>query len=228
MAAALLDAASDDQRLNDLIYIALAIGANDDALRAANQLVGRTHTAEFLDTQAECYFATGDRAKALEIEDVALGSASGSTLVQLKRNRERYDTGSGGPDEVTELHLRAVELWKRLENADQLVKQVPLPTTPQPARPDYRKAFEDQKALAIRVATACVQHAGSSEQAIARVVLDNVGHVTATVVLVEESAKPKLRSCIAHELAGVAFPRLGAYVHNDQLTVEFKYARATP
>jgi len=63
--------------------------------------------------------------------------------------------------------------------------------------------------------------AGKSEVAIARMQLDMSGHITSTVVLVEETAKSKLRGRIARELGAATLPVLPGRNRRD-LTIDFK------
>ena len=211
LAALVLAVSTDVGRTNTMIYIALAAGAKDEALVAAKKLVDLSRQAQFVDTLAECLHITGDRAQALHVEDDALSLAAGRTPLEatINRNRARFDTGAGDSDEVIQLHLRVAELWTRLEGADQLVARVnPSATTPQVQANmvAWKKSFDAEQTLSKSAAATCLKEAGKSELAIARLELDGAGHVTSSAVLVEDTAKPKLRACIAHELANATLP----------------------
>src|SRR5262249_19724141 len=75
--AKVLPAQNDAERLNELVYVALAAGIKDEAFAAAKRLVDMQRDGRTLDTLAECYHARGDRQRALELEDQALLRVNG-------------------------------------------------------------------------------------------------------------------------------------------------------
>jgi hypothetical protein len=73
--------ATADTMTNDLVYLAIAAGAKDEALLGAARMVSLAPTnADLLDTLAETYHALGRRADALRVERTlgCSGPASGS------------------------------------------------------------------------------------------------------------------------------------------------------
>jgi thiol-disulfide isomerase/thioredoxin len=230
LAATVLAASTDVARTNSIIYIALAAGAKDEALAAARKLVAASRQAQFLDTLAECLHVVGDRAQALQTEDEAAKLVSGPTSLAsvLKRNRARFDTGQGDANEVTQLHFRVGDLWKRLETSDQLADRVVLADDSAELRArmtERRKAWEAEAALAEKIAVSCRQEAGKSELAVARIELDVEGHIKSSSVLVEESAKAKLRACITRQLQAATLPASNDRL-NRQLRIDLQPRRA--
>jgi thiol-disulfide isomerase/thioredoxin len=198
-----LDASTDLQRTNSLIYVALAAGAKTEALEAARRLVESSRTAQFLDTLAECFHVNGQRQQALETEDEALHLGSGLDTA-LWRNRARFDSGVGDAHEVDDLHGQITALDERLNGVDQLPPAARTRTSPN--MDAWKKAFAAQRELAQATATACAREADKVDLAFARAELDAGGRVTSAAVLLDETATPKLRACIKSHVIGATLP----------------------
>ncbi len=203
---AALDATSNPDVLNDLIYVALAAGITDEALRAAERMVKAKRTPQLMDTFAETLHANGNKTKALAIEDEALAMPNGS-LAALKRNRVRFASGTGDAEEVLRIRARASELWARLAVADQLPDRVPVAAAERKpveiVRADdelvaYQKALgEASRALA----KACRASSGAEMEGAVRLKFDASGAIIVSSIMLDASAPAGLRTCLAKEIA---------------------------
>ncbi|HTR51091.1 MAG TPA: hypothetical protein VMJ10_10325, partial [Kofleriaceae bacterium] len=230
--AAVLAAQTDPERVNNLVYSALAAGANGEALAAAKKMTESRNDGQHLDTLAECYHVAGDQAEALRVEDSAIAMAKGSSLASLLvANRARFAAGAGKSREVTALDDRVAALWKQLETADQLA-QTAVPTTP--TNPVWQKRMEDRRKrmfaemdLGGRLAKACRGVSGSAEEAHVRVRLDDKGHVTSSVLLLEPGATEALRKCLTTEVGASALPVVAGEPESTVI-VSFRHLLHTP
>jgi hypothetical protein len=192
--------------LNDLIYVALAAGIHDEAVRAAERMVKAKRTVSLLDTYAETHHTNGDKAKALAREDEALAMPKTSSTSGLQRNRARFATGTGDSEEVMRLRARASELWSRLAMADQLPNRVPIAAAERKPRevisPDdelvaYQKMLDDTSRA---LAKACRASSGSEMEGHVRLKFDAAGEIISHSIMLDESAPPALRKCLAKEI----------------------------
>jgi len=219
--ALIFKATTNDTRVNELVYLALAAGAKDEALAAAQANLAVAHSPEYLDTLAECFHAAGDSAEALRLEDEAM--QSGAYLGQtLALSRARFAAGTGDSDEVIVLRARTAALWKQLEAADRLPSGKAMPPAMNQQMATTRKAFEAERKLAESIATTCAKEAGKSELAYARFDLDPKNVPTQIDVLVDDSATGKLRTCIKRELgAATLLPRPAYPKSKRELRISF-------
>jgi thiol-disulfide isomerase/thioredoxin len=201
--------ASEDpefSELNHLVYVALAANANDEALAAAQQLVGYRRTAQYLDTLAECYHARGDRKKALEVADEAIAKSNqGSLSRTLLLNRQRFEAGTGTVSDVVELRARVAELWKRVDQIDKVPeadRQAQIDDEMRRVRTEMMNQMKAERELAVSIAQACRAKAADNEEAIARIEFGSDGAIKSSVLLLEPNAPPALRDCLAKQLAG--------------------------
>ena len=205
-----LQAEADNDRLNSLVYIALAANAKDEALAGAKRVVEGRRSAQFLDTLAECYHVRGNRVEARRLIKEALQLAKGSSLERaLLANSSRFDSGTGDSNEVIQYRQRAEDLWKRFDSVDKL--QDTAAAAPAPADTSasmretlnkMRKQMTAEHDLAVRAARACHKQADGAELAVARIELDQHGTITASVLLLEPKATPALRDCLTKEIVG--------------------------
>jgi hypothetical protein len=201
-------AQTDVERTNNLIYLALAAGAKDEALAAAKKMTETRADAQHLDTLAECYFVAGDSGEAIAVEDRALGQTAYTPLESLLReNRARFASGTGKSREVIQLEARVDETWKKLTAGDQLAEVRPAPD----ARFVQQMAQHRAQWVAISklqrdAVTACQQHAGKAKEAYARLELDPQGKITSSTLLLEPGASAALRDCLTKELATATLP----------------------
>lgn len=205
-----LAAEADVDKLNHLIYIALAAGAHEEALVAAKRLVEQRRNAQFLDTLAECHHMNHERDQALKIEDEAISMAKGSPLESdLRANRKRFDAGTGDVADIRQVRRQAETLWKRVVEADRLPKADEIEREPAPAAAAARdrqmlamKQMRAEHDFAVKVAKACIKEAGDNEEAYARIELDDDGKIKKSVLMLEPTATATLRSCLTKQLTG--------------------------
>jgi thioredoxin-related protein len=220
---AVLEAETDPDRLNHLVYVALAAHANDDALAAAKRLVAGKRSAQYLDTLAECYHARGDRKLALETEDDAIGfSRYDSILATLQRNRARFEKG-GDEASIVAMRKRAQALWARVDRIDQLeadTAEPELTADDKAQRDQFMKLFNAQRSLASTASKACENEAAGNGEAIARIVVAE-GAVKSAVLLCEASATSALRDCLTKQIVGAKFD---AEVKTPKLTLTISFA----
>lgn len=95
--ATALERKKDVGGLNQLIYVAIDLGAPRAAIEAGKALARLTpRDGGNLDSLAEAYFQAGDRARAIEVEKQAIALSSSPTL---KHNLERFQSGKpSAPD----------------------------------------------------------------------------------------------------------------------------------
>jgi thiol-disulfide isomerase/thioredoxin len=221
--AVIFKATTNDTRVNELVYLALAAGANDQALAAAQADLAVAHSPQYLDTLAECFHVAGDSAEALRLEDEAM--QSGAYLGQkLALSRARFAAGTGDSDEVIVLRARTAALWKQLEAADQLPPGRGVAPAMNQQMTNMRKAIEVERKVAESIATTCAKEAGKSEVAYVRFDLDPKNLPTLIDVLVDDSATGKLRACIKRELgaATTLLPRPAYPRGKRELRIPFK------
>lgn len=208
--ADVIDAKADANRLNHLAYVALAAHANAEAVAAAKRLnQTATQKPEYLDTLAECYYASGDRSQAFATAQQAVILAEelhNEDLAQhLGQNRDRFYKGSGEAAEVTQIRSRAADLWKRVEMIDTVADAVVEPRQQEQMR-EQQSAFvvqyRVQRALSAAIAKNCITQAVDNEQAFVRVELDADGLVKSSVLMLEPNATAALRDCITKQLSG--------------------------
>ena len=200
--AKVLAAQSSPDRINGLLYVALAAGAKDEALAAAKRVLADTKDANLLDTLAECYHAHGDKAEALRVEDRAIAVADQATKAALAANRARFASGSGDSDEVTKARATARELDKQLAG----IEAPPSPASDISALQRAAEGvFTAIHKLGGDIATACKSMAGKSTGAFARVALDDSGKITSSTIFLDGANDP-LRACIAKQLATAKLP----------------------
>jgi len=199
-------AQADPDRVNNLIYSALAAGAKDEALAAAKKMTETLHDGGHLDTLAECYYVGGNQAEALKVEDQAIALSKDPTLAA---NRTRFAAGTGKAREVIALDQRVAALWKQLEEVDQPSAGPPAPpvnSALQLRAANRRKQIQAEFALAERLGQSCRSTSGSAEEAHVRVRLDAQGHVVSSVLMLEPGASDALRKCLTTEIASSVLP----------------------
>jgi thioredoxin-like negative regulator of GroEL len=210
--AKVLDATTEPGALNELLYVALAAGATDEALAAAKRVLASSNDPSLLDTLAECYHVHGDKADALRVEDQALALADKDTGAALAPNRARFATGTGDSDEVIRVRAGVRQFAKRLADVEDPPSAASAasaaggPDDGSSMQQAAMAAFTAARALANNVASACTSVAGTSEGAFANVALDAGGKVTSSTLFVEASATEALRSCLTKNLAGATLP----------------------
>jgi thiol-disulfide isomerase/thioredoxin len=224
---ATLDAHTDPEELNGLVYVAISAGVYDEAVRAGERMVAAKRTAGLLDTYAEALYKSGDKAKALAIEDEALGLADAVTKSGLERNRARFDAGTGEADEVLRLRARTKDLWVRLANADQLADRViaraqrrseALKTDVNDELVAYQKLLaETSRALA----KACRASSGSEMEGYVRLKFDSSGEIISHSIMLDESAPKALRKCLAKELQTLKL-QVPKRTTKETLAIEFR------
>ena len=192
-------AQTDPSIVNGLLYIALAAGAKDEALAAAEKYIAPTKDPLMMDTLAECYYVKGDRKNALRVEDEAIAKAKST---QLAANRARFDKGKGDAQEIVKLHADAAKLWKRLAH----IEDEAAPDDEPGARPDAAAmaVYMTAHKVGMAVAKACAADAGTSESAYAPRSTRPAGQVEHA--LPRPNASPQLRTCVTTRLAARRFP----------------------
>jgi len=224
------DATEDLDRINHLVYVALAAKAYDPAVAAAQRLVAKKRNAQYLDTLAECYHAGGDRKRALATEDEAIAfSRYDSIAATLNKNRARFASG-GDEASIVQLRSRAVDLWKRVDQVDQVASRVQVDDdTSDTNRSDeqraYVKQFMAQQALARAASKACATEAAGNEDAVARIVIAD-GVVKSAVLLLEPTATKALRDCLTKQILGAKFDAV-VKVPKVTLMINFATPRGT-
>jgi thioredoxin-like negative regulator of GroEL len=204
--------------VNGLVYVAIAAGAKDEALAAAEKYIAPTGDPTMMDTLAECYYVKGDRKNALRVEDEAIAKLKSN---QLAANRARFDKGKGDAPEVDKLHADAAKLWKRLEHVED---ESPGKADEGPSNgPEaaMMQVFMTAGKLGTSVGKTCAVDAGSSDAAFAQVTLDAAGKVAGSVLYLDANASPKLRACLTAELAKASFPVV-AGVKPPPIDIRFK------
>lgn len=221
LVATVLAAQTDEDTLNGMVYVALAAGAHEAALTAAQKVVGIKRSPQFLDTLAEVRHARGEREEALKLEDEALQLAP--TFAELIANRARFATSRRESNEIMTARARAEALRARFEKVDQLDR---VSLASQPSTPKRNRAAEAMKAetaLEKVVAKRCREAAGTSGYAHAQVVVERE-RITAVTPYTDALASAALRGCISRELLGQALldPGLAANSRERTLTLKFK------
>ncbi len=221
-----LDARTDPAELNDLVYVAIAAGLYDEAVRAGERMVKNKRTAELLDTYAEALFKSGDKAKALAIADEALALADAASKKSLEKNRVRFDAGSGDADEVVRIKTRTKDLWARLSKADELVDRMiaqaqrRAPSTPEVD--DELVAYQKLLAETSRaLARACRASSGAEMEGHVRLKFDASGGIISYSIMLDESAPKALRKCLAKELTTLTL-KVPKRTTKETLAIEFR------
>ncbi|MEO8844838.1 MAG: thioredoxin family protein [Kofleriaceae bacterium] len=218
-----LAAHTDPQSLNGFLYVALAAGANDEALAAAKRVISSSKDPAVMDTLAECYHAHGDKADALRVEDEAIKLADAATATSLAPNRARFATGSGESDDVARYHADAKALAKRIAQVDKNVSSRDASAMPSSSEMQNAamSAFMAAHQLGETAGAACASLAGTSGGAFARVTLDAQGKVTASTVFSDAAATDALRTCITKQLATATLPVV-AGMPPQPIEIQFK------
>jgi len=208
-----LDAQIDMDRLNSLVYVALAAHEADLALVAANRVVADRRDAQRLDTLAECQHAVGHTADALATEDEALSrGTSGALDDELRANRKRFEQATGDSYATLEIRTRGEATWRQVERADQIPDRTSAPPPgfapwSNPGGLAVSRAFFDaQRKLTTQVISACRAQKGTSEAAVVRFDLASDGHPTNVVLLFDDKAPKALRECVQREIAAATLP----------------------
>jgi len=220
----------DIERLDKLVYIALAAGAKEEALRAATRINDHRRDGKHLSMLAECYHAWGDRPRALELADEAIETATGADelVEELKASRQRFEHGKEEPTEVVELRARAADLWQRVENVDHVIARAATPVaipkrsaTQSSTYQRYAAAHLERQRVENAVEAACRKHAGSRDEAVARIALDAQGNVISVKLLVEANASSALRACLRNEISLAKLPQQTQLPGNSSLDISF-------
>jgi tetratricopeptide (TPR) repeat protein len=218
LVAKVLEAQTDDELVNSYVYIALAAGATDAALAAAERVVAHKHLAQYLDTLAEVHHARGERDKALAVEDEAI--ALDPKLKELVTNRARFATSRQDSREVRTARARAEALRARFEHIDEL-PDADLPSDADPIA-EATAARKAQTELVATVVKRCQAAAGATPVIYARVVIDKTRHVTGITPFADALTRPELRACISRELLGAVLPDTHQQDDADRLlTIRF-------
>lgn len=224
---ATLDARTDAEELNGLIYVAIAANVVDEAVRAGERMVKIKRAPGLLDTYAEALYKSGDVQKALAIEDEALAMPDGVGLAGLARNRARFASGSGDADEVVRLRARTTDLWRRLAVADDLIDRVPIAaaerrSTAKPAADDELVAYQKLLVETGRaLAKACRASSGSEMEGHVRLKFDASGEIITYSIMLDESAPAALRKCLAKELSTLKL-KVPKRTTKETIAIEFR------
>lgn len=226
-----LAAQTEAERLNDLVYVALAAGEVDEALAAAKKLVEKRRDAKHLDTLAECHHMKHESREALQLGREALAMSTGSQLErQLRANVERFDEGGDESRDVKQKRLKSREVWNRIAGIDVLPARVEDPDQDAKYR-SYRESYMAQRKaltnLERAITSACRESAGKSELAIVRVDLDGTSHIKSLKLLLEPDAPKGLRGCIEKQLDGAVIARQ-AFQRMQTLTLTFATPKKAP
>jgi thioredoxin-related protein len=222
-----LAAHAEADQLNDRIYVALAAGIHDEAVRAAERMVAAKRTPQLLDTYAETLYKSGDTTKALAIQDEALAMPDGAGLASLERNRARFAAGTGESDEVIRLRARTDNLWNRLAAADDLSARVPIAAA---EGRSTAKANADDELVTYRkllvetshaLAKACRASSGSEMEGHVRLKFDASGEIISHSIMLDESAPAALRKCLAKELSTLKL-KVPKRTTKETLAIEFR------
>ena len=220
--AKVLAAQTDPSTLNDFLYVALAAGANDEALAAAQKALGDSKDPNLLDTLAECYHARGDRTNAVAVEDRALKLAGANPDAELVANRARFAGGTGESSEIKAVHDGVAKTWKRLADVEQAADASASSDagSSDPGAAAAMATYMAAEGLGRSAGQACAAKAGTSDGAFAHVTVDGSGKVTSSTVYLPAGGSEALRACITAQLAAAALP-VSPGVHVPAIEIAF-------
>jgi hypothetical protein len=180
--------------LNKLTYEALAVGALDAALHAAEkQLAAAPKDPNSYDTLAEVYNYRRDKARALELErqGLAIEGAPPDLVAAMRENLKRFEIGGPCKDVLGAPVLPEV-----------LVMPQPSANALGGNKAATRRLFEH---AAAEIGQGCGKQSKGLEEAYVRVQVGPNPHIGKVEVL-EPQASPALRKCLERALREVAIP----------------------
>lgn len=216
--------ASNATALNSVAYVALAVGAHDEALAAAERAVELApKDPNALDTLAEVHHYRGEKDKALAAADLAIAAVGDGEdedkkklKIALRENRSRFAAdGKPAPsNDVEREKTRARAYFAALEAMGEAQSGT------QDGGGDDERDAEQKAAIAAfqaffskarkaydAASSACTKHAGKLPEAYVRIELPEAGGKPTRVVVLEPDAPPKLKKCLVDTLSKETFPK---------------------